>query len=319
AEVGEFKYDSFGNIRAATGGVTDAGGDFRFQGQWLDEGSDFYHFRARYYDPEVGRFMSRDPVDIIEYEPESSNPSQFVYNNPHVYSDPSGMFTITELNAAQNIKRILESIKGHVTQEIKEEITNEIKGIAADWVISMFKNEIPGVDINNHTMDGISLSNTENPFEMAVTNTFCDVIRSQMPNFFGLDYLWFQPSIDKDGTPSHPGFNPSSSGSGCGVPFTQIGGSNKPELIIKNGAPTDTSSRSYLLTEVKVNVDNKVKPKSKGSQFDTFLNYASPDHKRMYVPIVLYVSLKKSIKKEPRMKKAGLDKGVLVEVVDFGF
>ena len=34
-----------------------AGGDFRFQGQWLESTTDLYHFRARYYEPESGRFV----------------------------------------------------------------------------------------------------------------------------------------------------------------------------------------------------------------------------------------------------------------------
>ncbi len=89
--MARFNYDSFGNLRNASGtGASlpgNAGGDFRFQGQWLDEATGLYNFRARYYDPETGRFMSYDPIDLIEMEPESSNPYQFVYNNPHVYSN----------------------------------------------------------------------------------------------------------------------------------------------------------------------------------------------------------------------------------------
>ncbi|NEQ99707.1 MAG: hypothetical protein F6K30_23900, partial [Cyanothece sp. SIO2G6] len=59
-------YDSFGNVRSATGEQATVAegvrGDFRFQSQWLESDTDLYHFRARYHDPEVGRFISRDPV-----------------------------------------------------------------------------------------------------------------------------------------------------------------------------------------------------------------------------------------------------------------
>jgi RHS repeat-associated protein len=61
ASTASFQYDSFGNVRSATGTATDvsaaAGGDFRFQGQWLESSTDLYNFRARYYDPETGRFI----------------------------------------------------------------------------------------------------------------------------------------------------------------------------------------------------------------------------------------------------------------------
>jgi RHS repeat-associated protein len=76
--MARFNYDSFGKLRNASGtGASlpgNAGGDFRFQGQWLDEATGLYNFRARYYDPETGRFMSYDPIELIEMEPESSNP-----------------------------------------------------------------------------------------------------------------------------------------------------------------------------------------------------------------------------------------------------
>ena len=316
-EIAEFEYDSFGNLRNETAGVPEAlGGDFRFQSQWLESSSPLYHFRARYYDPETGRFVSRDPVDIIEYEPESSNPYQFVYNNPLIYSDPTGEFTITELNLAESIEKILRNVEKHGKIEIQEKLRNEIKEIASNWISSILTDHIPLVDVKNHTMAGRSLADTNNPFEAAMTNTLCNVVRGSMPNFFGLDYLWFQPHIGPDGTPSAPGFNPSAQGSGCGITFLQEGGNNKPELIIKKDPPTDTSTPSFTLLEVKVNLDNKVKPGSRKSQFSRFINYASAP-KRMYVPLVLYFSLKLS-RKEERLKAIAANRGVLVEVVDFG-
>ncbi|MBI3723852.1 RHS repeat-associated core domain-containing protein, partial [bacterium] len=43
------------------------GNPYRFQGRWKDfeEGSPLVYFRARYYDPETGRFTSRDPIGIL--------------------------------------------------------------------------------------------------------------------------------------------------------------------------------------------------------------------------------------------------------------
>ena len=118
--VAQFNYDSFGNLRNASGAAAslpgNAGGDFRFQGQWLDETTGLYNFRARYYDPETGRFMSYDPIELIEMEPESSNPYQFVYNNPYVYSVPTGMMTITEATASQIVSDILATIRAQTTR-----------------------------------------------------------------------------------------------------------------------------------------------------------------------------------------------------------
>ena len=108
---GKFLYDAFGKILSQVGDADSAaGGDFRFQGQWLESESGLYHFRARDYDPATGLFLSCDPVDIIETVPESFNPYQFVYNNPYIYSDPTGMISIVEIQSAFTIERILQSI-----------------------------------------------------------------------------------------------------------------------------------------------------------------------------------------------------------------
>lgn len=37
---------------------------FRFQGQYYDEESGLHYNRFRYYDPEIGRFVSQDPIGL---------------------------------------------------------------------------------------------------------------------------------------------------------------------------------------------------------------------------------------------------------------
>jgi RHS repeat-associated protein len=83
--VSRFSYDAFGNIRSQSG-LSSAltGGDFRFQGQWLESDSGLYYFRARDYDSKTGLFLSRDKVDPIQENPESANPYQFAFQNPCV-------------------------------------------------------------------------------------------------------------------------------------------------------------------------------------------------------------------------------------------
>jgi uncharacterized protein RhaS with RHS repeats len=47
----------------------------------------FYSFRARYYDPVVGRFLSEDPTDIGSGE----NLYAYVDNDPLSLRDPTGL------------------------------------------------------------------------------------------------------------------------------------------------------------------------------------------------------------------------------------
>jgi RHS repeat-associated protein len=57
--VNTYDYDVFGTVRGISGFQPNA---FTFAGEQLDGSTGLQYLRARYYDPEVGRFMSRDPL-----------------------------------------------------------------------------------------------------------------------------------------------------------------------------------------------------------------------------------------------------------------
>ena len=63
---------------------------FTFVGQFgvMREPNSFYYMRARYYDPEAGRFISEDPIG---FEGEQANLYSYVLNNPINRIDPSGL------------------------------------------------------------------------------------------------------------------------------------------------------------------------------------------------------------------------------------
>jgi RHS repeat-associated protein len=56
-------------------------------GQQYDQGSELYYMRARYYDPQLGRFLSEDPIGI------SGGLNLYAYagNDPVNKTDPAGM------------------------------------------------------------------------------------------------------------------------------------------------------------------------------------------------------------------------------------
>jgi len=60
--------------------------DYEFAGKEKD-GPGLYYFGARYYDPELGRFLSVDPM-AAKYP--SLTPYQYAANNPLVFIDPDG-------------------------------------------------------------------------------------------------------------------------------------------------------------------------------------------------------------------------------------
>ena len=107
------KYDAFGNVTSALGASTaidpNIGSDFRYHGMQLDAASGLYHVRARTYDARTGRFTSRDPVDGIVSRPEANHPYVFNHSSPHAWRDPSGRFSLSEINVVGVIQGVLAS------------------------------------------------------------------------------------------------------------------------------------------------------------------------------------------------------------------
>jgi RHS repeat-associated protein len=68
-QVGGYEYDAFGNITYQS---PMAGNPYGFTGREYDEETGLYYNNERYYDPEVGRFTSQDP---LENEPKNCNGS----------------------------------------------------------------------------------------------------------------------------------------------------------------------------------------------------------------------------------------------------
>ena len=63
ATVVEYRYDSWGKLLSTSGSLASTLGKnnpFRYRGYVYDEETGFYYLQSRYYNPEVGRFISAD-------------------------------------------------------------------------------------------------------------------------------------------------------------------------------------------------------------------------------------------------------------------
>ncbi len=109
-----YAYDAFGIQIASTGSTPN---NYRFTGEQFDPNLGFYYLRARYANPNTGRFMSRDSYAGNVFDPPSLHRYTYCANNPVNMVDPSGMENmpslLTSINIiAQNAARYVASIPG---------------------------------------------------------------------------------------------------------------------------------------------------------------------------------------------------------------
>jgi RHS repeat-associated protein len=77
--ISSVDYDAFGNGGTVTG--------YGFTGREFDPETGLLYYRARYYDPKIGRFLSEDPIGFSG----GINLYTYVYNNPANLIDPYGL------------------------------------------------------------------------------------------------------------------------------------------------------------------------------------------------------------------------------------
>ena len=101
--VAYHEFDPYGNP------VDDSGGEpYGYTGEWWENEVGLLHLRARWYDPEVGRFITRDPSELEE------NLYEYAKSNPIRFGDPSGnVFVTFDDGPLPNDARILDILRSH--------------------------------------------------------------------------------------------------------------------------------------------------------------------------------------------------------------
>ena len=95
AVVVEYKYDAWGNHEAEVASEDFVAlanlNPFRYRGYYFDEETGLYVLQTRYYDPETGRFISRDSIEYADPETICGlNLYAYCGNNPVMNVDPTG-------------------------------------------------------------------------------------------------------------------------------------------------------------------------------------------------------------------------------------
>ena len=95
--VVEYRYDSWGKLLSTSGSLASTLGKnnpFRYRGYVYDEETGFYYLQSRYYNPEVGRFISADVLLSTGQGVIGHNAYAYCLNNPVNREDSNGNWSM---------------------------------------------------------------------------------------------------------------------------------------------------------------------------------------------------------------------------------
>ncbi|HKZ81154.1 MAG TPA: RHS repeat-associated core domain-containing protein, partial [Pyrinomonadaceae bacterium] len=101
--VETLSYDSFGNNSGSSRTR------YTYTGRERDPDTGIFYYRARFYDPQLGRFISEDPIGLAG----GLNLFAYVENNPMLFADPNGL-------CPQNPRRDFTNFLQTMSQDCKD-------------------------------------------------------------------------------------------------------------------------------------------------------------------------------------------------------
>ena len=132
-----YRYEAFGALRDHTNGTTNP---YHFTGRELDATFGLYYYRARTYDTDIGRFLSRDPARTAD----GPNPYIYVQGNPTNLVDPSGLIKAMPIPVGSSPQKTLNTV--HLSLESGPSPVPDVywdaEDIAFEWWETLFPNTV---------------------------------------------------------------------------------------------------------------------------------------------------------------------------------
>ena len=91
AVVAAYDYNAYGELVNSSSSLANP---FHFTGEPFDEATGLYYLRARFYNPELGRFITRDTFAGSDFTPLTLHRYLYANANPINFTDPTGHFSL---------------------------------------------------------------------------------------------------------------------------------------------------------------------------------------------------------------------------------
>ncbi len=124
----------------------------RYTGQRYDDAIGLYYYNARYYDPVLARFAQADTIVPEPGNPQSLNRYSYVGNQPTVFIDPTGMFSLENGE--------LQSLLGFQDDQMFQDWWNNLEGTSQNLLLDAQWGDMISADINN-TVYNLIFAQTE--------------------------------------------------------------------------------------------------------------------------------------------------------------
>ena len=140
SQVVSYVYDSWGRLISTTGSLAETVGvqnPFRYRGYYYDVESEMYYLNSRYYDPEIGRFINSDNLEVTTSSQTLRDKNLYAYcnNDPINFEDSEGELGHIALGA----------IIGAVVSVATTTIDNIRNGASAkEWASSLVISAVSG-------------------------------------------------------------------------------------------------------------------------------------------------------------------------------
>lgn len=149
-------YSPYGGLEAKTG---TASTPFGFAGQYMDTPTGLQYLRARFYDPQTGQFLTKDPRAARTREPYG-----YAASNPLRYVDPAGLgpCLLGIISCDENDDPCDSVLTGPmlpaclIPEEDSEEVVNASAGLG-DEILS----PVPGVNFGEAGRDLLGIHNVD--------------------------------------------------------------------------------------------------------------------------------------------------------------